>query len=99
MSEWKRRSPEEELQRGGEAARLLDTQLWKEMRESIEKTLAAQRRAVPLNQTEMHTRLIITEQLWGQIMDWFQQVADTGRMAEIQIQQQRSLMQRMGFGR
>lgn len=95
MIDFKQKSPEEELTRGGEAARLLDSNLWKEMRASIEATLAANRRSVPLNQTDMHTRLIITEQLWGNILDWFQEVADTGRMAEIQIQQQRTLQQRI----
>lgn len=95
MIDFKPKSPEEELIRGGDAARLLDSPLWKEMREKIEGTLADGRRTVPLREVEMHTRLIITEQLWAKMLEFFQEIADTGRMAELQIQQQRSLQQRI----
>jgi len=35
----------------------------------------------------MHTRLIIAEQLWGQFTDYFQEIMESGRMADFQIQQ------------
>lgn len=93
MNEFKPKTPEEERIRGGDAARLLDSPLFKECCETIERTMAEQRRSVPLRETEMHTRLILMEQLYGNFLDFFKQIADTGRMADLQIQQKRSLAQ------
>lgn len=80
-------SPEEELVRAGEAKQLLDNRMFQEACTRIADSLADQRRRVPVRDTDMHTRLIITEQLWGNIKDWLEQTAQTGRFAEVQIQQ------------
>jgi len=95
VNEFKPKTPEEERIRGGEAARLLDSPLFKECCAHIEETMAEQRRAVPLRETEMHTRLIMMEQLYGNFLDFFQQIAQTGRIADLQIQQKRSLAQQI----
>lgn len=78
-------SLESEVARGGEAQRLMDSQMFKDMCANIQSQLSAQRRAVPLNATDTHTKLIITEQLWGKILDYFQEIADTGKFAAVQI--------------
>ena len=89
------KTPEQEVARAGEARRLLDSPLFIEMRVRVESTMAAQRRAVPVRDTDMHTRLILMEQLWGNVIDFFEQTAQTGQMAQLQIQQQRSIAERM----
>jgi hypothetical protein len=80
-------SPEEELVRAGEARQLLDNRMFIEATKRISESLAEQRRRVPIRDTDMHTRLIITEQLWGNIQDWLRETADTGRFAQLQIEQ------------
>lgn len=80
-------SPEEELIRAGEARQMIEMPLFKEACRRIADSLSEQRKRVPVRDTDMHTRLIITEQLWGNILDWLRETADTGRFAELQIQQ------------
>jgi hypothetical protein len=92
------KTPQEELVRAGQAQQIIESALFKEMRERVESTMAMQRRQVPLRETDMHTRLIIMEQLWGNLIDFFEQTAQTGKLAELQIQQERSFKQRV-FGR
>jgi hypothetical protein len=87
-------TPEEELQRAGEARRVLDTPVFQEACARIDEQLARNRRAVPLSQSDMHTRLIIMEQVWGNIKDWLEQVAQSGNFAQIEIERQRTLRER-----
>lgn len=80
-------SPEEEVIRAGEARQMLGSNIFMDACKRVEEGLAEQRRRVPVRDTDMHTRLIITEQLWANIKDWLQQTADTGQLASFQIQQ------------
>ena len=80
-------SPEEELRKAGEARQLLDSAIFIEACHRINEGLAEQRKRVPVRDTDMHTRLIITEQLWANLRDWLTSVADTGRFADLQIKQ------------
>lgn len=98
MTDYQPKSPQEELIRAGHAKQIIESPLFIEMRQTIEAQLLSDRRSVSVRDTDMHTRLIITEKLWGYIMDWFEQVAQTGRMAEVQIQQERSLRERFTQG-
>lgn len=90
-------SPEQELHRAGEARQMLNSMLWQEARADLESKLAQLRRTVPISSTEMHTRLILMEQVKEQFFGYFEQMAQTGRMAEIQMEQdrqQRSLIEK-----
>ena len=89
------KTPEEEIVRAGEAKRIIESVMWQEAVKHIESSLASQRQAVPLRETEMHTRLIIAEQVFVKLQDFFQQIVETGHMAEITLANQRSLMERM----
>lgn len=88
-------SPEEELIRAGEARQVFESRMFQEATKRIVESLAAQRRLVPIKDTDMHMRLIVTEQLWGNLTDWLQQTVETGRFAEFTIQQKRSIAERM----
>lgn len=80
-------SPEEELIRAGDAQRMLDNPMFMEASKRVLDGLASQRRQVPMRDTEMHTRLIIAEQLWANIEDWLKQTAETGKFAEFTLRQ------------
>jgi uncharacterized Zn finger protein len=88
-------SPEEEIIRAGEAKQILDSRMFQEACKRVADSLAAQRRQVPIRDTDMHTRLIITEQLWGNIADWLKETADTGQFAQFTIRQREA--QRKGL--
>lgn len=82
-------SPEQELARAGEARQMLNSTLFQEARANLEGQLAQLRRTVPLSSTEMHTRLILMEQLKEQFFGYFEQLAQTGRLVELQMEQER----------
>ena len=88
---------EEEIRRAGEARQVLDAPMFVAARKDIEAQLAQLRRTVPIRETEMHTRLILMEQLWSNLLGYFEQIAQTGKMAELQIEerrQQQSMLER-----
>lgn len=82
-------TPEQEMHRAGEARQMLNSALFQEARADLEGKLAQIRRTVPISATEMHTRLILMEQIKEQFFGYFEQLAQTGRMAEIQLEQER----------
>lgn len=82
-------TPEQELLRAGEARQMLDSALFQAARKDLEEKLAQLRRTVPISSTEMHTRLILMEQLKEQFFGYFEQIAQTGKLAEIQMEQER----------
>lgn len=74
-----------EIQRAGEARQILDSPLFQAAKAAIEERLLQARRAVPIKDTDMHTRLILMDQLWGSLLDYFEQIALSGKMADIQL--------------
>lgn len=88
-------TPEQELHRAQAATRLLNDPLFIEARKEIEESLAAQRRKVPLTEEKMHTALILADQLWGQFMDYFKMIEQTGELAADDIARQRSMGERL----
>jgi len=79
------KTKEEEVRRGNDAARILEDPLFKEACEHIERSLQDRRRAVPIGESAMHTRLILTEQLWCNLKDYLTQIAFTGKWAQRQL--------------
>lgn len=73
---------------------ILDSPLFKEALEFVDDCLAAQRRSVPILRTEAHTALILTEQHWVRLKEWIEQVAQTGKFAQIELERKRTLRQR-----
>lgn len=87
-------SPEQEIARAGEAERLLASPLFQEAKAFIESSLANQRLVVPIKDTEMHTRLIIAEQVWSKLLGFFQEISESGKLARIQLNNDRKLAER-----
>jgi hypothetical protein len=82
-------TPEEERIAAGHAREVLENVMFKAACKHIEAGLAAQRRKVPLRDTEMHTRLILTEQLWNNLLDYLGQAVDTGKFADFELERRR----------
>lgn len=94
-------SPEEELIRAGQARIILDNQIFIEARRKIEEGLVHQMKTVGIRDTEMHTKLVLSMQLWESLMKYLEREVETGRLAEYQIEDERrrkSMMDTM-FGR
>lgn len=90
-------TPETEIRRAGDARQILDAPIFVEAKKHIEEQLAQVRRSVPIRDTEMHTRLILMEQLWGNLLGYFEQLAQTGKFAEaalVEKERQRGIIER-----
>lgn len=89
----------QQIQRAGEARQILDSRMFQEARADIEGTLASLRRSVHISQTDMHTRIILMEQLWARLLDYFEQIGQTGKMAQLNLEeikkQRESWLQRL----
>lgn len=68
---------------------MLDSALFREARKGIEEQLSHLRRDVPISQTDMHTRLILMGQLADRFFGFFEQLAQTGRMEELRLADER----------
>lgn len=78
-------SPEEEIQRAREAEQMLRTPLFEAARAHIGEQLRTLRQKVPIYNGEMHTRLILMEQIAEQFFGYFERIAQTGKLAQIEI--------------
>lgn len=90
-------TPEEALKRSAEARQIIEAPLFLEARKFLDDQLAELRRSVPISQTDMHTRLILMEQLARKFYGFFELLAQTGRMREVDLaeaERRRSLMER-----
>lgn len=86
---------EAELRRAAEARSLLDNPLFVEARKHIEDQLAQARRTVPMGADAMHTRLILMGQLTDKFFGYFEMLAQSGKMAELDLQQKRTWAEEM----
>lgn len=82
-------TPEEEVVRAGQAQNVLDAQVFKDARAHVDNILMDLRHKVPIRDSDMHTRLILMEQLWGNLTTFLEQTAQTGRLAQLQIAEKR----------
>ena len=82
-------SPEEEIIRAGEARGVLDSAIFNEAKTKILDGIYSQMAKVPLTESEMHTRLIITLQIWNHLESYLKNIQETGRIADFQLQQQK----------
>lgn len=91
-------TPEQEIQRAGEAEQIINAPLFVEAKGFVLAQLADARRIVPMTATDMHTRLILAEQLAGYFFDYFKQISDTGKMARMKLEEQSRAKQFMEQG-
>lgn len=76
---------------------MLDSPIFQAAQKHVEEQLAFIRNRVPIQDTEMHTRVILMGQLWNLLTGYFEQIAQTGQMVQIKLreeEQRRSLIER-----
>lgn len=76
----------EEITRGGRFAEYAE--VFAEVMDGMRDSIGRQMDCVPMTQTEMHSKLILTRQLLNSIDKYVQTVIDTGKMAEFQLAQE-----------
>lgn len=72
--------------RANDARTILNSPIWQAAQKDIEGKLQYLRRSVPITETPMHTRIILMEQLWGYLLDYFEQIAQTGKLEQLRLQ-------------
>lgn len=81
---------EQELSRAREATRWLEDAFFKAAREDVYAQLKAARSAAPLAATELHSKLILMEQCADRFFGYFDQLAQTGKFAKLELDAQES---------
>lgn len=89
------RTPEQELARAGAARRVLEDPIFIEACNALDAQLRLMRESVPMQDTEMHTRLILAEQVQGKVLDYLRGVMIGGEYARMQLREKESLAERM----
>ena len=90
-------TPEDERQqrRGHEAQRWLGDPLFIEAREAVYGQLRSARQAASTTDTALHSKLILAEQVADRFFGFFEQLAETGRIADLWAEQERA--RELGF--
>lgn len=84
-----------EIDRGAEAQAIFSTPVFIEAREYIESQLKTLRSQVPIRDSEMHTRLILMEQLWHMLLSHLEGAMSNAEFARAQMQQRENTFARM----
>lgn len=83
-----------EADRAHEAELVLTNPMFKEACNRIDAELRILREGVPMRDTDMHTRIILSEQLWGKLLDHLKAVMEGGAYARQQLQLRENLAER-----
>lgn len=78
---------DDELRRAAEAQRWLDDPLFKAAREDVLGQLRAARISAPTTDTMLHSKLILMEQMADRFFGYFEQLAQTGKFARVELDQ------------
>ncbi len=73
---------------GAEAERLLDSQIFKEASQAVRDGIIGQMGKVGIKDTEMHTKLVLTLQLWEGLERHIKAIATTGKIEQYQLEQE-----------
>ena len=86
---------EQELSRAKEAETVLSTPVFKEACNRIDAELRMMREGVHMKDTDMHTRIILAEQMWAKLLDHLKAVMLSGDYAREQLRLRESFTERM----
>lgn len=92
-------SPEEEQRRGMEAEQLLKHPLFVEACNSLDAELRLMRERVPIRDTDMHTRIILAEQMHAKVLDYLRAVMMGGDAAKLILRERETLAERFNYAR
>ena len=88
-------TPEQELRRAGLAREVMDNQVYQEAFSSLKADLMRAWESSPARDREGREQLWHAVHLLGRIEQHLQQAMETGRMASLQLQQERSRMEQL----
>ena len=83
-----------DIARAEEAKSVLVTPVFKEACNRIDAELRMMRESVGLNDSDMHTLLIIAEQMWGKLLDHLRSLMMSGDYAREKLKLRESHMER-----
>jgi ABC-type uncharacterized transport system substrate-binding protein len=78
---------EKDQRSGGDAQFILNHDIFKDAWKAVEDALKAQRLKIGFKDTEMHTRLVIAEQILDMVKKHIENVVATGKLSELQLRQ------------
>ena len=82
---------ESESQRGNEAKSLLDNPLYQECVHSLREAIISKWRSTPIRDREGAHELKLMDKLLSDIEQYFKTIAETGKIADIQIERERKM--------
>jgi len=74
-----------EIKRGDQAKKVLENEIYKEAFKSVQDNILEAMKTSPLGDETTHNRLVIALQVLGQIEKSLTNVMQTGKMAQIQV--------------
>lgn len=89
-------TPTEEIIRGDEAQRLVTHPLFRDAVASVREGIVSALSSSPMGDSQTHNRLAIALQLLGQIEKQLVSHIETGKMAQIQVEEKRGLRRVFG---
>lgn len=88
-------TPEEEISRAGEAARLLQSPIFLEASEHIHAQLKQLRERAPISDNDMMVRIVLMEQLWARLLDYLQNAMTSGDFARNTLRARETAVERV----
>lgn len=79
--------------KAAESEQVLQNPQFKAACEYVDAMLRESRRQVPIRDTAMHTQLIQMEQIWQRFVGFLEESLTTGRLANLQLQQEETRME------
>ncbi len=92
-------TPEEESRRGDLAKIVLENALFVEACNHLDAELRLMRERVPMSDRDMHTRIILAEQMQAKVLDYLKAVMMSGDAAKLQLRERRSFTERLDYAR
>lgn len=78
-------TPEEEIRQAGAAQRIIEEPLFKKAREDVYAQLRASRIGAATTDTALHSKLILMEQIADRFFGYFDAIAKSGKLAQLNI--------------
>ncbi len=92
-------TPEEEARRGDMAKLVLENPLFIEACNQLDAELRLMRESVPMADRDMHTRIILAEQMQAKILDHLRAVMMSGESSKLQLRERETFTERLEYAR
>lgn len=86
---------QDEIERGGKAQMLIDSDIYRDSMAGVRDAILKQWEACPIRDKEGHHELKLMLKLLNDLQANIKTIADTGKLAQIQIEREKSLLRRV----